>query len=62
MRKGGLTMRDAVAAEALRFERFPSVDVLLGSKCSCWSRTGGPFVHHPAGCLCICHGRNPQHG
>lgn len=43
--------------EAERFERFETTDIALGPHCSCWTpaAAGGPFLKHPAGCLCICH-------
>jgi hypothetical protein len=43
-------------AERLRFERHETVDVALWPHCACWQPSHGPFLIHPAGCLCPCHG------
>lgn len=50
------TDEDRRERERLRFERYPTTDVAIGSHCPCWRPAGGPYLEHPAGCLCPCHG------
>lgn len=46
-----------IANEARRFEEHESTDLALWPHCTCWVSTpGSPFVKHPGGCLCPCHG------
>jgi hypothetical protein len=48
--------RDRDYEAIVRFERFDTIDVALGSRCRCWAQQPGtPWVIHKAGCLCICH-------